>query len=941
MKTDELREKYLNFFQSKGHVRKPSDVLVPTWDPSVLFTPAGMNQFKDHFLGKVKLDFTRATTCQKCLRTGDIDNVGRTAYHHTFFEMLGNFSFGDYFKREAINWAWEFLTRKEWLGIDPGRLSVTVYLDDDEAAEIWRKDIGLLPERIERMGEDDNFWPAGAPSNGPDGVCGPCSEIFYHPEHGKSVEIWNLVFTQFNRVGNPPKNLQPLPSKNIDTGMGLERTAAQLQGVETNFHIDILKPIVLAAADVCGVQYDPAHDHGRRLRRITDHIRACTFAVHENVYPGPNKQKYVIRRLLRRAVLDGRLMGLREPFLHRLVDAVVEAMKVPYPELTQTAQRVANVIKDEESNFFGTIDAGLAHIERVFSEMDSRGNSLVPGDDAARIYQTHGVPPELCEQLAVERGFTFDWPGFRDAMKRHGDESGGGDVVAVFKEGPIESLKRSLKNTLFLGYESTETAAEIKGIVRGNSLCNELQAPPAVDGITVVLDRSPFYGESGGQVGDQGELIGDGFRMIVNDTQRDAELILHHGQLVSGIMRLGAKTTARVDTTRRQAIRRAHSATHILHYALQKNLGKHAQQQGSKVDGDWLRFDFTNMSAVDATLLARIENDVRVRVAERAAIRWETVPLSEARKAGAMMLFGEKYPDPVRMVSMGDFSRELCGGTHLGNTAEVGSFEIITEEGVSAGTRRIVALTGARADEYASQTEQTLARCAQSLGVEPLRVPAACRTLSQSVRELKKQLASGTKPNAPPSGPAATTSSAAAEPSTKQPSSEALRDALRESARILNVPLFDAASRIEVMLKEVEELRAQIEQLGAAGVVSAESLLERAERVGETTIVVTEVPGANANVMRQLIDQLRRKAAPCAVFLAATQPDGKMVLVAGITPDLVARGISAGKWVGEVAPVVGGGGGGKPDLAQAGGKHPEKLPEAIQTASRYIQSQCQ
>ncbi|MFM2093933.1 MAG: hypothetical protein RIS70_1057, partial [Planctomycetota bacterium] len=310
MKTDELREKYLHFFQTKGHVRKPSDVLVPTWDPSVLFTPAGMNQFKDHFLGKVKLEFTRATTCQKCLRTGDIDNVGRTAYHHTFFEMLGNFSFGDYFKREAINWAWEFLTKKEWLGIDPNRLTVTVYLDDDEAAGIWQKDIGLTPDRIERMGESDNFWPASAPSQGPDGVCGPCSEIFYHPGTGKSVEIWNLVFTQFNRVGNPPNNLHPLPSKNIDTGMGLERTAAQLQGVDSNFHIDILKPIVLAAADVCGVAYDPASDSGRRLRRITDHIRACTFAVHENVYPGPNKQKYVVRRLLRRAVLDGRLMGL-------------------------------------------------------------------------------------------------------------------------------------------------------------------------------------------------------------------------------------------------------------------------------------------------------------------------------------------------------------------------------------------------------------------------------------------------------------------------------------------------------------------------------------------------------------------------------------------------------------------------------------------------------
>ena len=335
MKTDELREKYLAFFETKGCVRRPSDVLVPRWDPSVLFTPAGMNQFKDHFLGRCKLEFTRATTCQKCLRTGDIDNVGRTAYHHTFFEMLGNFSFGDYFKRDAIHWAWEFLTSKKWLGLPPEKLSATIYLDDDEAAGIWLDEIKLPPERLQRLGEDENFWPANAPSQGPDGVCGPCSEIYYHTPFGQ-VEIWNLVFTQFNRVGDPPNNLRPLPSKNIDTGMGLERTASVLQGVESNFHIDILRPLVEAAGEVCGVRYDPADENGRRLRRIADHVRACTFAVHENVYPGNKKQGYVIRRLLRRAVLDGHQMGVREPFLHKLVGRVAELMKNPYPELGET-----------------------------------------------------------------------------------------------------------------------------------------------------------------------------------------------------------------------------------------------------------------------------------------------------------------------------------------------------------------------------------------------------------------------------------------------------------------------------------------------------------------------------------------------------------------------------------------------------------------------------
>ncbi|MFC1759516.1 alanine--tRNA ligase-related protein, partial [Planctomycetota bacterium] len=386
MKVDELREKYLAFYETKGHTRCDSDVLVPTWDASVLFTPAGMNQFKPHFLGKIKLDFTRATTCQKCLRTGDIDNVGRTAYHHTFFEMLGNFSFGDYFKRDAIHWAWEFLTDKKWLALDPDRLTVTVYKDDDEAAKIWGADVGLPDQRIARMEEDENFWPASAPSQGPDGVCGPCSEIYYKTDDGGEVEIWNLVFTQFNRVGDPPNNLEPLPSKNIDTGMGLERTAAVLQGVDTNYHIDSLLPIVKAAADVCSVEYVADSDDGRRLRRIADHVRACTFSVHENVYPGPNKEKYVIRRLLRRAVLDGHQMGRKEPFLCDIVPAVVESMKSAYPELTETSERVARVIRQEEDAFLSRLDNGLQKIERIFTAIESKGSKMV-SEECSRILQ--------------------------------------------------------------------------------------------------------------------------------------------------------------------------------------------------------------------------------------------------------------------------------------------------------------------------------------------------------------------------------------------------------------------------------------------------------------------------------------------------------------------------------------------------------------------------
>jgi alanyl-tRNA synthetase len=474
MKTDELREKYLVFFEGKGCVRRPSDVLVPVNDPSVLFTPAGMNQFKDHFLGRCKLDFTRAASCQKCLRTGDIDNVGRTAYHHTFFEMLGNFSFGDYFKREAIHWAWEFLTGKKWLGIEPDRLSATVYLDDDEAAAVWLDEIKLPKDRLQRLGEDENFWPANAPSQGPDGVCGPCSEIYCRTPFG-NVEIWNLVFTQFNRQGDPPDNLYPLPSKNIDTGMGLERTAAVMQGVESNFHIDILRPLVEAAGELCGVRYNPDDENGRRLRRIADHIRACAFAVHENVYPGNKKQGYVIRRLLRRAVLDGHQMGVREPFLHKLVGTLAELMKNPYPELGQTTTAVANVIQQEEAAFLDTLEGGLERIERTFEEMRRRGQDTVSGADAAEMFQTHGFPPELFETLALERNLAFDWDGFHREMEQHGIESGGGRKIKVFRHDPLEGLKKAVHGSQFLGYDSLHVEqAKVLAIVANDRLCERI-----------------------------------------------------------------------------------------------------------------------------------------------------------------------------------------------------------------------------------------------------------------------------------------------------------------------------------------------------------------------------------------------------------------------------------------------------------------------------------
>ncbi len=866
MKTDELREKYLSFFETKGCVRRPSDVLVPRWDPSVLFTPAGMNQFKDHFLGRCKLEFTRATTCQKCLRTGDIDNVGRTAYHHTFFEMLGNFSFGDYFKREAIHWAWEFLTGKKWLGLAPGHLSATVYLDDDEAAAIWTGEIGLPSDRVQRLGEDENFWPANAPSQGPDGVCGPCSEIYYHTKQGE-VEIWNLVFTQFNRVGSPPDNLRPLPSKNIDTGMGLERAASVLQGVDSNFHIDVIRPIVEAAAEVCGVPYEPESEKGRRLRRIADHVRACTFAVHENVVPGPKKQGYVVKRLLRRAVMDGHQMGVGEPFLHKLVGVVAEVMKAPYPELGETVDRVSRVIKKEEAGFLATIDAGLERIERLFRQMRKENRGIVSGEEAAEMYQTHGFPPELFEAMAAERSLMFDWAGYAEAMKRHGLESGAGQKVEVFRSTPVDALKKAVHSTRFLGYEMLETGdARVLGIIVGSHLCDKIDEADHEQPIVVVLDKTPFYGEMGGQVGDAGELVAPGLRFDVIDAQVDGGLTLHRGHLREGEIRLGATVAARVDAARRQGIRRAHSATHLLHYALQKHLGKHAQQQGSKVDRDVLRFDFSNPSALSAEELARIEDEVNAEACEAVPIAWKNMPLAEARTTGAMMLFGEKYPDVVRVVSVGDFSKELCGGTHLDNSGQVGLFKITGEESVAAGTRRITALTGPAALEHVRRNEQILARIAAVLRIPSDEIPDRVESLAKEIRQLKKQLAAGPR-------------------------------------------------------------------VGSAG---PDRLLADAEDVAGTKVVIAEVSETGAAQLRELIDQLRRKAAPIAVLLASRQDEGRVTVIAGLSRDLVQKGLDAVKWIRPVADLVEGGGGGRPDMAQAGGKDAGRLPEALEKARATI-----
>ncbi|MBX6312766.1 MAG: alanine--tRNA ligase [Isosphaeraceae bacterium] len=869
MTTDELREAYLDFFASKGCERRPSDVLVPN-DPTVLFTPAGMNQFKREFMGLGDPSFRRATTCQKCLRTGDIENVGKTAFHLTFFEMLGNFSFGDYFKREAIHWAWEFLTRV--LEIDPERLTVSVYLDDDEAYHIWHDEIRVPADRIARMGEDDNFWPAGAPTHGPNGVCGPCSEIFYHGVGPKEVEIWNLVFTQFNRVG--PGQLEPLPSKNIDTGMGLERAAACLQGVPTAFAIDIFRPIVAAAADVLGVQYERVQEKpdGIRIRRMADHARALTFCIHENVRPSNEKQGYVLRRLLRRAVLDAYQMGRREPFLYQIVPAVVEAMKRPYPELAESIPRVQTVIREEEEKFLRNLENGLRLLHETFKKTKAAGSDTIEGRTAFELHATYGIPVEITESLAADQNLRVDRAAFQKAQEEHEQVSRGQTTTFdVFATGPLDTLKESYHHgSEFLGYRTCSAEAKVIGIIEQGRLAESATVSEDGPPILLILDRTPFYGEAGGQVGDTGVIKGEGFTFHVEDTKRDNDFILHVGRLTEGTVNLDADVRAEVDAERRQAIRRAHSATHVLHHALHLHLGKHAQQAGSKVEPDRLRFDFANPEAVDRERLRQIEKTVNAHILRGEPISWRTMPLAEAKALGAMALFGEKYPEIVRVVQMGEFSRELCGGTHLDNTGQIGLFKIVSEESVAAGTRRITALTGQAALDYIHEEE----------------------------------------------------------------------DVLAEIATALRVPPSQAASRVAALLEEVKALKKQATQrkAEAAPRLAPDDLLARATPVADLKVVAQAIDAAAPDELRQLIDVLRRKAGSALAVLLASTVDGKVQLAAGLTADLVARGLHAGQWLKEVAPVIGGGGGGRPDLAQAGGKDPSKVADALEKAVEVLKA---
>lgn len=742
MKTDELREKYLSFFESKGCTRRPSDVLVPRGDKTVLFTPAGMNQFKNQFLGIGPVEFTAATTCQKCIRTGDIGNVGVTTRHHTFFEMLGNFSFGGYFKKEAIHWAWEFLTGKKWLGLEKDRLTVTVYLDDDEAYGIWNKEIGLDPSRISRLDEAENFWPASAPSQGPDGVCGPCSEIYYlTPGATAPVEIWNLVFTQFNRVGCPPDNLHPLPKKNIDTGMGLERTASVLQGVLSNFEIDILRPLCVAAGEVVGTKYEYGGQTGRPLRRIADHIRACAFAIHEGVAPGANGAEYIIRLLLRRALLEGYLLGKREPFLYQLVPTVISLMKMPYPDLAETEKSVVNTIRDEEATFLGTIERGLTKFDKLVEKVRKSGGTVLPGEAVFDLHQTDGFVYDLSVAVASDRGLTVDKPGFDAAEEKHKQTSGQGSW-GVMAAGPLDEIQKEVGDTKFLAYDSTESTGHVVGLLvaRDGAYVRVNELTPSESPIQVILDQSPFYGESGGQVGDTGVLSG-AVHVDVTDCQKHAGLLVHSGVLKSGTLRVGDSVTATVDAARRAGIRRAHSATHILHHALHQVIGHHATQRGSKVDNDQLRFDFSHGTAMTPEELLQVEKIINEKIVAGTPVSVNFMRIEEAKASGAMALFGEKYPDIVRMVSMGDFSKELCGGTHLVSTGQIGLCRVMSEEPIAAGIRRISALTGEKAIESVREQDSLLKQLGTALKAPAREIPTRVAALQDEIRALKQEIA--------------------------------------------------------------------------------------------------------------------------------------------------------------------------------------------------------
>ncbi|HRD32627.1 MAG TPA: alanine--tRNA ligase [Rhodocyclaceae bacterium] len=869
MKSAEIREKFLRFFESKGHQIVASSSLVPHDDPTLLFTNAGMNQFKDVFLGFDKRPYTRATTSQKCVRAGgkhnDLENVGYTARHHTFFEMLGNFSFGDYFKRDAIAYAWELLTDVFKLPTD--KLWVTVYAEDDEAYDIWTKDVGVPAERVIRIGDNkgaryasDNFWMMG--DTGP---CGPCTEIFY--DHGpeiwggppgspdedgdRYIEIWNNVFMQFNR--DESGVMHPLPKPSVDTGMGLERVSAVLQHVHANYEIDLFQTLIAAAAreTACSDRDSPS------LRVLADHIRACSFLIADGVIPGNEGRGYVLRRIIRRAIRHGYKLGARAAFFHRLVADLVAEMGEAYPELREHQSRITAVLKQEEERFFATIENGMEILEAELAMMSGRGIKVFSGETAFKLHDTFGFPLDLTADVCREREVTVDAAAFDVAMARQKELA-----RAAGKFRMAANLEYTGPDTAFHGYERLEERGTVLALYRDGVPVDALSE--GEQGV-VVLDNTPFYAESGGQVGDRGELRASGGIFGVEDTLKiQAAVFGHHGVVKTGRIALGQAVGARVDATARVATARNHSATHLMHKALRQVLGSHVQQKGSLVDPDKTRFDFTHTAPLTAEEVREVEELVNDEILANAQTRAEVMALEAAQKTGAMMLFGEKYGEEVRVLSIGS-SVELCGGTHVSRTGDIGVFKVVAESGVAAGIRRVEAVTGRNALRYLQEQERRVQGVSALLKVQP--------------------------------------------------------DDVAERV----VAIMDNARSIE---RELQRLKSKLASSQGDG------LALQAIEIGGFKVLAATLEGADVPTLRESLDKLKDKLKSAAIVLAAVG-DGKVSLIAGVTPDLTAK-VKAGDLVNFVAQQVGGKGGGRPDMAQAGGTDPANLPVALAGVKDWV-----
>jgi alanyl-tRNA synthetase len=871
MTSAEIRKRFLDYFKRQGHEVVASSPLVPGNDPTLLFTNAGMVQFKDVFLGLEKRPYKRAASSQRCVRAGgkhnDLENVGYTARHHTFFEMLGNFSFGDYFKRDAIRYGWEFLT--DDLGLPGDRLWVTVFEDDDEAAEIWLDEIGVHPDRFRRLGADSNFWAMG--DTGP---CGPCTEIFY--DHGpdvpggppgspdedgdRFVEVWNLVFMQYERSADG--TMRPLPKPSVDTGMGLERISAVMQGTYNNYDIDLFQSLMKAAAEATGVKTLDSPS----LRVISDHIRACAFLITDGVLPSNEGRGYVLRRIIRRAIRHGYKLGQQEPFFHTLVATLDAEMGAAYPELSKARDRVERVLLQEERRFAETLDQGMGLLEDAIEGL--RGK-VIPGETAFKLYDTYGFPLDLTADIARERGLTVDEPGFEQAMDAQRER---GRAASVFGANDSMALAASLQAegveippTDFLGYEEETADGRVGLVVVGGKAVKDAEEG---DQVTLFLDRTPFYAESGGQVGDAGVLTGEGFRVEVSDTQKVGKAHAHVGRVVFGDVSTGAKVEAAVDTLRRRDIVLNHSATHLLHAALREVLGDHVTQKGSLVAPDRLRFDFSHGEPVTPEQLARIEQLVNDQIRLNAEAETAVMDFDEAVAAGAMALFGEKYDARVRVLRIGDFSTELCGGTHVARAGDIGLMKITSEAGIAAGVRRIEAVTGDRALAWLRAGEEALHRIAG--------------------------MVRGTREDA--------------------------EDKVRH--------LLDRSRQME---KELQRLKAQL----ASG--QGSDLADKATDIGGIKVLAARVDGADPKALREAVDRLKQKLGTAVVVLGSVEDD-KARLVAGVTKDAMDR-IKAGALVGEIAPLVGGRGGGRPDMAQAGGSNPSGMDAALERVAAYVAEQ--